>query len=315
MHQSVFNLGRHASYAPGGFDDRSSVPVAGLLSLLSHSRLLAELGSRESPRCSRRNSQVRQRSDSPLHHRPRPVPPPDLHQEQGSAGVFRPGLPDDVRVRAPRRDPLVPRSVEARSRVRDLLLGRRLGVGLVPERPDVGRSVAVRVRRHAEGDQPAATRRRRTSARSSTRSASATSRISRPKRARNRTRPTPTRWPRSRRSIPNDLDAITLYADALFLLEPRRGTRDVNAPNIKRLHGVLESALKIDPKHPGACHLYVHATESTVRPELAVEPARNISARPFPAPATSTTCRRTPGTKWDAGAIRSRPIPKRGIRT
>ena len=32
---------------------------------------------------------------------------------------------------------------------------------------------------------------------------------------------------------------------------------------------MLESALKIDPKHPGACHLYVHATESTVKPELA----------------------------------------------
>ena len=68
---------------------------------------------------------------------------------------------------------------------------------------------------------------------------------------------------------PKDLDAITLYADALFLLESRRGTRDVEAPNIKRLHRVLESALKIDPKHPGACHLYVHATESTVSPELA----------------------------------------------
>ncbi|MFA5910622.1 MAG: hypothetical protein WC815_17720 [Vicinamibacterales bacterium] len=69
---------------------------------------------------------------------------------------------------------------------------------------------------------------------------------------------------------PNDLDAVTLYGDALFLLEPRRGTRDVNAPNIKRLHGVLESVLAKDPKHPGACHLYVHATESTVKPEKAV---------------------------------------------
>ena len=68
---------------------------------------------------------------------------------------------------------------------------------------------------------------------------------------------------------PNDLDAVTLYGDALFLLEPRRGRRDVNAPNIKRLHGVLESVLAKDNKHPGACHLYVHATESTVRPELA----------------------------------------------
>ena len=67
----------------------------------------------------------------------------------------------------------------------------------------------------------------------------------------------------------DDLEIGTLYGDALFLLEPRRGTRDVNAPNIKRLHGVLESVLERDPKHPGACHLYVHATESTVRPDKA----------------------------------------------
>ena len=32
---------------------------------------------------------------------------------------------------------------------------------------------------------------------------------------------------------------------------------------------MLESALQGHPKHPGACHLYVHATESTVRPDLA----------------------------------------------
>jgi tetratricopeptide (TPR) repeat protein len=68
---------------------------------------------------------------------------------------------------------------------------------------------------------------------------------------------------------PDDLDVGTLYGDALFLLEPRRGTRDVNAPNIQRLHAVLESVLTRDPRHPGACHLYVHATESTVRPDKA----------------------------------------------
>jgi tetratricopeptide (TPR) repeat protein len=67
-------------------------------------------------------------------------------------------------------------------------------------------------------------------------------------------------------ALPDDLDAVTLYGDALFLLEPRRGTRDINSPNIKRLHGVLESVLARDIKHPGACHLYVHATESTVDP-------------------------------------------------
>src|SRR5262245_42942491 len=65
---------------------------------------------------------------------------------------------------------------------------------------------------------------------------------------------------------PDDLDIVTLYADALFLLEPRRGTRDVNDPNVHRLHQLLENILARDVRHPGACHLYVHATESTVVP-------------------------------------------------
>ena len=65
---------------------------------------------------------------------------------------------------------------------------------------------------------------------------------------------------------PDDLEIATLYADALFLLEPRRGTRDINDPNVQRLHQVLESVLAKDVHHPGACHLYVHATESTVVP-------------------------------------------------
>jgi tetratricopeptide (TPR) repeat protein len=65
---------------------------------------------------------------------------------------------------------------------------------------------------------------------------------------------------------PDDLEVATLYADALFLLEPRRGTRDVNDPSVHRLHQVLEAILARDVRHPGACHLYVHATESTVVP-------------------------------------------------
>ena len=65
---------------------------------------------------------------------------------------------------------------------------------------------------------------------------------------------------------PDDLEIATLYADSLFLLEPRRGTRDVNDPNVHRLHVVLESILSRDVRHPGACHLYVHATESTIVP-------------------------------------------------
>ena len=75
---------------------------------------------------------------------------------------------------------------------------------------------------------------------------------------------------------PDDLDAITLYADALFLLEPRRGTRDLNDPRVQRLHSVLESVLAKDIKHPGACHLYIHATESTTAPEKAAECAEYL---------------------------------------
>ena len=68
---------------------------------------------------------------------------------------------------------------------------------------------------------------------------------------------------------PDDLEAATFYADALFLLEPRRGTRDLNDPNVKRLHRVLEGVLDRDIRHLGACHLYIHATESTIRPDKA----------------------------------------------
>lgn len=65
---------------------------------------------------------------------------------------------------------------------------------------------------------------------------------------------------------PDDLDAGTFYAEALFLLEPRRGHRDINDPDVQKLHAELERVLELDIKHPGACHLYIHATESTTDP-------------------------------------------------
>ena len=75
---------------------------------------------------------------------------------------------------------------------------------------------------------------------------------------------------------PDDLDAAALYGDALFLLEPRRGTRDLNDPNVQRLHRVLEGVLARDIEHPGACHLYIHATESTVEPGKAEACAEHL---------------------------------------
>ncbi len=79
-------------------------------------------------------------------------------------------------------------------------------------------------------------------------------------------------------AYPDDLDAVTLYADALFLLEPRRGTRDLADPNVQRLHGVLESVLARNIRHPGACHLYIHATESTTQPDKAAACAEYLGS-------------------------------------
>ena len=79
-------------------------------------------------------------------------------------------------------------------------------------------------------------------------------------------------------AYPEDLDLATLYADSLFLLEPRRGSRDVNDPNVRHLHHVLEAILAKDVRHPGACHLYVHATESTVVPGRAQDCAEFLGS-------------------------------------
>jgi tetratricopeptide (TPR) repeat protein len=62
-------------------------------------------------------------------------------------------------------------------------------------------------------------------------------------------------------------DVATVYAVALFMLEDRRGYRDVNDPDLQHLHKVLLGVLDEDIRHPGACHLYIHATESSQHPE------------------------------------------------
>ena len=68
---------------------------------------------------------------------------------------------------------------------------------------------------------------------------------------------------------PKDADAGTLYGEALFVMEPRRGARDIKAPNVRRIIDVFETVLKLDSMHVGACHLYIHITEATSQPGLA----------------------------------------------
>lgn len=77
--------------------------------------------------------------------------------------------------------------------------------------------------------------------------------------------------------FPNDQDVATVYAEALFVLEKRRGTRDLEDPDVIRIHKILEKVLDDNIEHPGACHLYIHATESTSQPEKALPCVEYIS--------------------------------------
>ena len=61
---------------------------------------------------------------------------------------------------------------------------------------------------------------------------------------------------------PRDPNVATMYAEALMLLEPRRGIWDPAKPSVHLIHQVLEDVLARDVNHPGACHLLIHATES-----------------------------------------------------
>jgi tetratricopeptide (TPR) repeat protein len=80
------------------------------------------------------------------------------------------------------------------------------------------------------------------------------------------------------RRYPKDLEIGTLYGESLFLMVPRRGSRDINAPNVDRIRRAFEDVLKIDPKYVGACHLYIHLTEATVAPQLAEKCADAIGS-------------------------------------
>ena len=78
--------------------------------------------------------------------------------------------------------------------------------------------------------------------------------------------------------FPHDLDVGTLYGESLMLLEPRRGRWDIDKPAVTKIHSILEAVLAMDIAHPGACHLYVHATEPTVKPEKAEPCADHLGA-------------------------------------
>ena len=82
------------------------------------------------------------------------------------------------------------------------------------------------------------------------------------------------------KSVPDDLDAATLFAEAGMNLHPwglwhvdgtpEEGTEEIVA--------TLELVLKRDPDHMGAVHYYIHAVEASRNPERALAGANKLAA-------------------------------------
>lgn len=79
-------------------------------------------------------------------------------------------------------------------------------------------------------------------------------------------------------SYQDDQHAQALYAEALMNLHPwnfwaKNGDPQPWTPKILEL---MESVMEVNPHHIGVNHLYIHATEASKTPELALESANNL---------------------------------------
>lgn len=81
------------------------------------------------------------------------------------------------------------------------------------------------------------------------------------------------------RQYPEDLDAATLYAEALMDTMPWDYWLENGQPReaTKIVMSELERAMEADPSHPGANHFYIHAVEKE-RPELGVAAADRLGS-------------------------------------
>jgi len=81
------------------------------------------------------------------------------------------------------------------------------------------------------------------------------------------------------RRYPDDLDAATLFADAMMNLRPwalwtQEGRPE---PGTEEIVITLERVLAANPDHPGANHLYIHAVEASPTPERALAAADRLA--------------------------------------
>ena len=77
---------------------------------------------------------------------------------------------------------------------------------------------------------------------------------------------------------PGDADIATLFAESMMDLRPwdlfaQDGTP---RPGTEEILATLETAMKLDPRHPGANHLYIHAVEASPHPEKGMQAADRL---------------------------------------
>lgn len=80
------------------------------------------------------------------------------------------------------------------------------------------------------------------------------------------------------KAYPTDADIGVLYAESLMDLQPWDLWTKDGAPKgrAEEIVSVLEAVRRLDPDHPGANHLYIHAVEASPHPERAVEAADRL---------------------------------------
>jgi tetratricopeptide (TPR) repeat protein len=73
------------------------------------------------------------------------------------------------------------------------------------------------------------------------------------------------------KNFPNDVDVGTLFAEAMMDLRPWNQWTLEGQPNpgTEEIIATLNAVLKLNPRHPFANHLYIHAVEASPHPERA----------------------------------------------
>src|SRR5690606_40211801 len=79
----------------------------------------------------------------------------------------------------------------------------------------------------------------------------------------------------------NNPDVAVQFAESLMNLQPWDYWTEDRGPKIRttEIVAAIEHAMEIDPQHPQAAHLYIHALEASAYPEKAEPAADMLRAR------------------------------------